>query len=238
MINELIERCIENDNYIGLIAVKYDKNKELIYNKIYNKVNKNKKINYGINCRCEKYNNRIRFNNGSYIFILDEVQTKYYRGNKYNYAIIDNDIEKFYIDNCIECKLIPYTTVYGNILSESVIEYFDINYSIEELKQLCENNPYFVGLVITNLERKNIKQLKFDNGSILTSCYYKNLEINELIKVYNNRVLIDKDINFNLDLEVHDYTLCDSCNGYLCGECRECERDKDKVLIKGEIIKY
>lgn len=113
-----------------------------------------------------------------------------------------------------------------------------MNIEIKELIKTSKKNSYFVGLVVTNLERKNIKQLRFDNGSVLTSCYYKNPEINELIKVYNNRVLIDKDIDFNLDLKVCDYTLCDSCNGYLNKECNECNKDKDKVLIKGEIIRY
>lgn len=108
---EKIKRYIENDGYVGLIAVKNKINKDIFYNK-FNK----------LDCRIDE--NRIQFDNGSYIFILNENQLEYYRGYKYNYVIIDSNVEKVYKDNFIYPKLVPYRDNDGNILYESVVEYF------------------------------------------------------------------------------------------------------------------
>ena len=118
MFDELIERCIENDGYIGLIVVI---NKDIFYNKFNKLIDK-------------KYENRIQFDNGSYIFVLNESQLEVNRGYRYNYAVIDSNVEKVYKDNFIYPKLVPYRDNDGNILYESIVEIFDINYSIEELK--------------------------------------------------------------------------------------------------------
>lgn len=116
--DELIKRCIENNGYVGLIVVKNKINKEF-----YDEFNK-------LKCKINK--NRIQFDNGSYIFVLNESQLE---ANRYNYAVIDSNVEKVYKDNFIYPKLVPYRDNDMKVLLKFLI-LIRIKIDIKQLREL------------------------------------------------------------------------------------------------------
>lgn len=105
---ELIKRCIENDKYVGLIVVKYGKDKKYFIDKFKE-----------LDCTFLKQECKFEFNNKSYISILSENEFKR-KGHRNNYVIIDGRVTWKCIDNFINPSLIPYEN--KNIFYESVIE--------------------------------------------------------------------------------------------------------------------
>lgn len=111
MFDELIERCIENDGYIGLIVVKYGKDKKYFIDKFKE-----------LNCIFLKQKWKFKFNNKSYICILSEIELEARRGHRNNYVIMDDRINWKYRNNFVYPSLIPYRNEDGNIFYESVVE--------------------------------------------------------------------------------------------------------------------